>query len=118
MSSRCSQAMRYGVISSGTLLADGTEQTLVEVLDVTPFTISGYVDLTKLAALETVVMRLYGKISKNGNYIKYAEDSYVGVISSPLLYVDTRPGMYGIKVTIHQLAGVFRNFEYLWIEEI
>jgi hypothetical protein len=74
--------------------------------------LEGYIDLTPMASGDTIVVRQYIKITSTGNYVKYAEESYSGAQSIPLLYVVTKPARYGIKVTAQQTAGTNRTLNY------
>jgi len=74
--------------------------------------LEGYIDLTPMASGDTIVVRQYIKITSTGDYVKYAEESYSGAQSIPLLYVVTKPARYGIKVTAQQTAGTNRTLNY------
>jgi hypothetical protein len=96
----------------GTLTADGTEQTVVDVTGTLEFNLDGYIDLSNMASGDTVVIRQFMKISSGGNYIKYAEETYSGAQSLPLLHIVTKPAVYGLKITLQQTAGTNRNYPY------
>jgi hypothetical protein len=59
-----------------------------------------------------IVIRQYIKISPTGDYVKYAEETYSDAQALPLLYVTTKAGRYGIKVTAQQTAGTYRTLTY------
>lgn len=98
----------------GTLTADGSEQNLVldEPTDNPPRFLEGYVDLTNMASGDTVVIRQYIKIKSGGSYVKYAEETYSGAQSLPMLFIVSKSGRYGIKITLQQTAGTYRSFDY------
>jgi hypothetical protein len=98
----------------GSITMDGSEQTVVldEVAGNPQRFLEGYVDLSPMASGDTIVVRQYMKISATGDYVKYAEETYSGSQPIPLLYVTTKPGRYGIKVTVQQTAGTYRTFTY------
>jgi hypothetical protein len=52
------------------------------------------------------------KIASGGNYIKYAEETYSGAQTLPLLYITTKSGRYGIKITAQQTAGTNRTLSF------
>jgi hypothetical protein len=52
------------------------------------------------------------KIKSDGGYVKYAEETYSGAQTLPLLHILTKPGSYGIKITLQQTAGTYRDFPY------
>jgi hypothetical protein len=98
----------------GSITMDGTEQTIVldEIADNPQRHLEGYVDLSQMAAGDTIVIRQYIKISPTGDYAKYAEETYSDAQALPLLYIVTKPGRYGIKVTAQQTAGTYRTLQY------
>lgn len=98
----------------GTLTADGSEQNVVldEPAGNPQRFLDGYIDLTNMASGDTVVIRQYMRIASAGGYVKYAEETYSGAQTLPLLHVVTKPGRYGIKVTLQQTAGTYRSFTY------
>jgi len=98
----------------GTLTADGTEQTIVldEISGNPQRFLEGYIDLSNMASGDTVVIRYYVSLTSPVDYKKYAEETYSGAQSLPLLYITTKPARYGIKVTLQQTAGTYRTFKY------
>lgn len=98
--------------SKGSLVADGTEQALVEAVGVVE--LQGYVELSEMQGGDAVVIRQYMKLKTLSLYKKYAEDSYDGVQPQPCIFVKAKPSVYGVKVTLQQTAGLPRGFDYLW----
>jgi hypothetical protein len=98
----------------GTVTMDGTEKNVVldEVTGNPQRFLEGYIDLTPMASGDTIVIRQYMKIASAGDYVKYAEETYSGAQSPPLLYIVTKPGRYGIKVTAQQTAGTYRTLTF------
>jgi hypothetical protein len=98
----------------GTATMDGTEVSIIldEVTGNPQRFLEGYIDLTPMASGDTIVIRQSIKIASTGNYVKYAEETYTGAQSPPLLYVVTKPSKYGIKVTAQQTAGTNRTLTY------
>jgi len=98
----------------GTVEMDGSEKTVVldEVEGNPQRYLEGYIDLSPMQDGDTVVVRQYIKISQTGEYVKYAEETIEGAQSLPLLYVITKPGRYGIKVTLQQTSGTNRTLAY------
>lgn len=114
MSKIWGSAPRYYPVSEGTLAADGNEQTVVELSSAGVFLLTGWIDLSELQLGDSVMIRQYGKVTSGGDYKKYAGDAYPGPITNPLLFVETRPGTHGLKLTLQQTAGPNRNFPHLW----
>jgi hypothetical protein len=98
----------------GSVAMDGTEKNVVldEVTNNPSRFLEGYIDLTPMASGDTIVIRQYMKIASAGNYIKYAEETYSGAQTLPLLYITTKTGRYGIKITAQQTAGTNRTLQY------
>jgi len=98
----------------GTLVADGSEQNLIldEVEGNPQRHLEGYLDLSSLQDGDVVIIRQYMKISPTGNYVKYAEETYSGAQSLPLLHIITKPARYGLKLTLQQTQGTYRSFTY------
>jgi len=98
----------------GTLSADGSEQNLVldEISGNPQRHLEGYVDLSNMASGDTIVIRQYMKITSGGAYVKYAEETYSGAQSLPLLHIITKPARYGLKITLQQTGGTNRQYPY------
>jgi hypothetical protein len=105
--------MAIKVVKKGDLTADGTEQTLVELTELTK--LEGYVDLSNLGTGDTVVIRQYQKIY--GTYTQYAEESYSGIQPLPAVYLTPKSGEDGIKVTLQQTAGTLKNFSHCFFKD-
>jgi len=90
---------------------DGTEKTLVEKTDDKMGLLDGFVDLTPMQAGDTIVVREYMTVKAAGSYAKYAEETYSGVQSIPLLYIQTKTSARSIKVTAQQTAGTNRTLD-------
>ena len=88
----------------------GTEDTAFEI--VAERMVEAYVDLSAMHAGDSLMVRQYMKIAAEGDYIKYGEVPYDDLQNIPLLWITPKPGMYGVKLTIQQTAGVNRAFPY------
>jgi hypothetical protein len=104
-------------LSAGAVVADGTEQILLEIHPPYPMTISGYVDLVNLIAGDTVNLSLYIQMRSGAAWQLYDEETYSGVQSNPLIHILDKPVDYGYKFTLKQTAGVFRNFAYEFLSD-
>jgi len=100
----------------GTLTADGTEQTVVEVT--TLGTLEGYIDLANMQAGDSVTIRLYVKLKSGGTYRLYDSATYTDAQSKPALHVVKLPTRYGIRVTLEQTAGVNRDYDYNFFRRV
>jgi hypothetical protein len=99
--------------TEGTLTADGTEQTIREILTYAPGLVV-YIDMTNMAANDTTVIRSYAKIKSGGAYIKQGSRTLSGAQDPPLMYIRDFPvPRYGFKVTLAQTAGTYRNYDWM-----
>ncbi len=96
--------------SSGTIQADGNEQTLIDVSNEDGIAVCGWLNLEELQASDAVKIKAYAWINDEGG-ILYAVDDYVGVQSTPALRIHELVGTR-IKITLQQYAGVYRGFDY------
>ena len=107
---------RISPIKSGTLIADGLEQTLIEFIDVGR--VGGYVDLGNMQLSDKVVIRQYMKMVAGGSYGKYADETYDGVQIPRILYIKPKETDVALKITLQQTQGVNKSFEYNFFREL
>jgi hypothetical protein len=93
------------------IVMDGTEKILVEKTDNKVGLLDGYVDLTPMAGGDTIVIREFMQIKAAGAYAKYAEETYTGAQTIPLLHIVTKTAKDKIKVTAQQTAGTNRTLD-------
>ena len=105
----------FEVAVEGSSVMDGTEKVLVEKTDDKAGLVEGMINLTPMQVGDTVVVREYMQVLSTGAYAKYAEETYSGAQTIPLLQVMTRISTHDIKVTIQQTAGTNRTFEYSFV---
>ena len=103
------------ILRKGTLVADGSEQTLIEYSGVVAL-ISGYVDLSNMTDGDEVAITSYVKIKEDGDYIPYRREVFTGKQPEPALYILPRPAGLAYKVTLQQTAGMYKSFDYLFIK--
>lgn len=104
-------APRIQHIGSGTLTADGKEQTLVEYTDSEPFRIEGWINVSAMQAGDQVDIRRYVQLMQGGYELA---DSYtiMGVPPYPLVRVIPSAAMYGVRVTLQQSVGGYRDYPW------
>jgi hypothetical protein len=98
----------------GTVTMDGTELAVVvdEIAGNPTRHLEGWIDLSPMQEGDAIVIRMYVKLTPTGDYVKYAEETYMGAQPLPALHIVTLPARYGIKLTIQQTAGTYRTFSY------
>lgn len=101
------------VIAKGTIVTDGTEQTILEYTGAIS-TIQGYIDLSNMQEGDQAVVRVYVKIRPDGDYVLYHSQICVGKYEAPALYLLPRLSGYAFKVTIEHKYGYPKNFDYIF----
>ena len=95
---------------TGTLTADGTLQI------VRAYTGTGilhcYIDLTNMASGDTTVISQFMTIKTAGSYRKFAEETYSGAQTLPLLHIVARPGKFGVRINLQQTAGTNKAYDW------
>ena len=104
--------------STGTLIADGTEQIIVQLLLVVS-DFQCYIDLTNLVLGDSVTIRQYMKIKSTGPFLLYADEVYEGGAQvTPLILMPLRPVAYGTQITLQQTAGILRTFDWEVFQDV
>jgi hypothetical protein len=103
------------IIGKGTLIADGTEQTLIEYAGRIT-TISGYIDLGNMDVGDVVTIRSYVKIREDSDYKLYHSEIFEGNQLKPALYILPRLSGIAFKTTLQQTAGAFKSYDFLFVK--
>jgi hypothetical protein len=114
MESVLSSSMITFTRSSGTIAANGTEQTVYENAAPTANWIPDnlYIDLTNMALGDTIDIKVYCIIKVGGSYVLFDSQNYTGAQSVDGITIKGVPNRYGYKVTLQQTAGTNRNYDY------
>jgi len=104
------------VIAKGTLVADGTEQTVVEYVASGDelAKISGYLDLQNMVAGDEIIIRVYVKMLPDADYKLLHSYDFSGKQEEPALYFLPKLSGYAFKVTLQQTSGTYKSFNYLF----
>jgi len=105
------------IIGKGTLMADGSEQSLIEYAGEIA-TISGYIDLSNMDEGDTVIIRCYVKIREDSDYKLYRSETFEGKQPEPALYILPKLSGLAFKTTLQQTAGAYKSFDYLFVKGI
>jgi len=78
-----------------------------------------YVDLSQLAAGESLVVEEAMSIVTPVSYVNYAEETYTGVQTLPMLFITTKPARYGLRVNLRMdtAPAADRSFPYQWFRK-
>lgn len=95
---------------TGTLTASALVQTVREYVGLGK--LHCYVDMTDMDADDIIIIAQSVKIG--AAYVKYAEETYSGVQTLPMLHLLLKPGKLGVKVTLQQTAQVAGYKDFDW----
>jgi len=101
----------------GEVVADGSEQTLVEVTDTAPFKISGWISLSNMQDGDQVKITSYVKLCPDCGWEIFDTNTYSDSQDKPAVFHVEVSGKYGVKVTLQQTAGTYRSYRYLFVVE-
>jgi hypothetical protein len=93
---------------SGSVTLTGSYATIYQDSNTSPWLFAGAtIDLTNMAAGDTVWVRISSIIKSGGNFIVKQEDSYSGVQPSGQKSIDIGPfaNVYGVLIEAYQSAG-------------
>lgn len=110
-----SAQQRFTALSSGTLLASALEQVVVEYSGLS--LLIGYIDLSAMQLGDTVEVSQYVATIAGGAYVLHAREQYNDVQPLPLLHISPKLSYWAIRVTLRQVAGIFRLFPYTFALE-
>jgi len=98
------------VLAEDVLTADGTVQTLVEAEGLGLY--YGLLSLDKMDMADKVVVETWVRVVSGGAWRRYARMEYAGRQDDPCLVWFPVLARYGFKVTLEQVAGVYKTYEY------
>ena len=95
-----------------------TETTVVDIPTQSEFYIvEGYIDLSALASGDAVVVKEYMAVD-GVNLRLFAQASFSGPVSEPVIRLHTKTFKNKYKVTITQTSGTLKTFPYWFIMEL
>jgi len=116
------EANRDPIEGTATFLTTDTYPKTVTIIDTSTISdiigkvhyVEGYLDLSQLGANESITVRESMIIKAGGSYVKYAEETYTGIQTLPLLHILTKPSKYGIKIEVVMSSAPAsnRSFDY------
>ena len=104
------------VLKEGTLIADGSKQTLLEFTEFG--TVEGYINLSNMEAGDTITIQYYLKAKKDGDYHLYHSETYSDVQTNPTVHFVKLPTKYGCKIILEQTHGVHQSLDYIFFKEV
>lgn len=73
-----------------------------------------YVDLTGLVAGESLRVDQYMSIVTPVSYKLYAQETYTGAQTMPMLFIITKPARYGLKIDLYMESAPAANRSFPW----
>lgn len=101
----------YETPVESSILMDGSEQILVSKEDNKIGLLDGYVDLSSMDTDDVIVIRQSMQVKAEGTYVKYAEETYSGPQTIPLLHIVTKTAKDKIKVTAEQTNVAYKTLD-------
>jgi hypothetical protein len=102
-------------LGNGVFTADSSEYLVVELTGLNR--LMGYINLKNMQAGDTIIIREYVKLLSSSSYSEYDKTLYVGVQVEPVIYFKSKEVQFGVRVTLQQTAGSYRNIEYDFFKE-
>lgn len=106
--------MGFSEVASGSLVADGTEQDLISVEGLGQY--HGIISLHEMSGSDVVEVALYGRMSAGGAWRRYWLERYSRFQPDPLVHLTLKTLRHGFRVTLRQVSGVMRTFEYAFFK--
>lgn len=107
--------MAVSVVAEGSLVADGSEQSIHDTTD--PGTFTPVIDLAPMQLGDTVRVRVYSRARTGGAKRIMFEQTLSNAQTEPILISAPIGAAHGFELTLEQTAGTFRTFPYS-IEQI
>ncbi len=104
--------------SSGTLLADGTEQELVSKESTKPFLAQLILDVANMTGADQILVTESMKVLAGGGLELFTKTRITGGQEEPILIFMSKYSVRQYRVTLQQLAGVaYREYDWSLIVE-
>jgi len=98
------------VVASGTVTANGTEQTLHTTATGAHY--SATVDLTNMATSDVTEIRIYKKVLTGSTLRQVDIYTFTDAQTNPNFYIPFVSCPFGYKLTLKQTSGSGKNYEW------
>lgn len=98
----------------GSMLMDGTEQTLFENTELGEY--SGFIFFDSLKNGDAVTIKIYVRDVEDEAYKRWISDTYIYELENPTVRMLPVIGKVGLKVTAEQTAGTYRTITHMWFK--
>lgn len=103
--------------SSGTITADGTEQEILSKTSAEPFMSQFILDVSSMVGTDQIIINETMKVLPAGSLKKFTKTHITGKQEEPILIFAQKYAVRQYKVTLQQLAGTLRSFDWSLIVE-
>lgn len=93
------------------ILLDATDKTLVEITDVKVAEVEAWLDLTPMAGGDTIIVKYSRKAKVAGAYGIYAQETYTGIQTMPMVKLMGAKIYRDIKISAQQTAGGYKTLD-------
>lgn len=105
-------------LGSGTTLADGSEQILLDFAIDKPVKVSGWVSLKNMEDEDVVILREYHRLTIDGETQLFNVKTVRGKQEQPLVLVAPKPSLKGVRITLQQVAGTYKYYPWEFFMEL
>lgn len=103
--------------AKGTLTADGAEQEIVSKTSTKPFWCQLILDVSKMTGADQILLEETIKVLSGGTLEKVTRTRITGAQEEPILIFTPKYAVREYKVTLQQLAGIYRAFDWSLVVE-
>jgi len=102
---------------SGTLTADGTAQEIVSKTSTEPFMAQLILDVSNMVGADQILIEETIKVLSTGGLEKFTRTRITGKQEEPIMIFAPKYAVRQYKVTLQQLVGTYRNFDWSLVVE-
>lgn len=107
--------VKVEMVAHGSVVADGTEQVVAELVSDKPARFHGWLNLNNMDAGDKVTIRTYTR-DEGGVYRRHAVEIYADVLEQPMINLIPKLTQ-AYRITLEQTAGTYRSFDYRFFKE-
>jgi len=103
--------------TTGTVTADGLEDTIIDKVLGSPFKGQLILDLSNLGSRDSIIVKEYTKITSTGSLQLLTSTTFTAVQAEPAAVFLVKNLAYEHKITLQQVLGTYRTFPYTYYVE-
>lgn len=102
---------------SGTLTASGAEQEIVSKTSTEPFIAQLILDVSNMVGADQILIMETMRVLAGGGLEQFTRTRITGAQEEPILVFAQKYAVREYRVTLQQLAGIYRDFDWSLIVE-